>query len=148
MKMTFPHLIILLALLAMLVPSCACAITGQELAALRGQRSYPQALDLPDAQTMASDGIMLLSGENTFPQPDEQEIRALTEQYKKQLTDLGSAVDFLSVFTDAYAGALVNQANHLQSVYLIAEERLSNIRLLILFSDENGTRCEANFHSG
>ena len=29
MKMTFPRLIILLALLAMLVPSCACAITGQ-----------------------------------------------------------------------------------------------------------------------
>ena len=125
MKMTFPRLIILLALLAMLVPSCACAITGQELAALRGQRSYPQALDLPDAQTMASDGIMLLSGENTFPQPDEQEIRALTEQYKKQLTDLGSAVDFLSVFTDDYAGALVNQANHLQSMYLIAEASLS-----------------------
>ena len=125
MKMTFPRLIILLALLAMLVPSCACAITGQELAALRGQRSYPQALDLPDAQTMASDGIMLLSGENTFPQPDEQEIRALTEQYKKQLTDLGSAVDFLSVFTDDYVGALVNQANHLQSMYLIAEASLS-----------------------
>lgn len=125
MKTTFPRLIILLALLAMLVPSCAFAITGQELAALRGQRSYPQALDLPDAQTMASDGIMLLSGENTFPQPDEQEIRALTEQYKKQLTDLGSAVDFLSVFTDDYAGALVNQANHLQSMYLIAEASLS-----------------------
>ena len=80
MKMTFPRLIILLALLAMLVPSCACAITGQELAALRGQRSYPQALDLPDVQAVASNSIMLLSGENTFPQPDEQEIRALTEQ--------------------------------------------------------------------
>ena len=48
----------------MLVPSCAGAITGRELMALRGERSYPQALDLPDAQTMASDGIMLLSGEN------------------------------------------------------------------------------------
>ena len=35
MKMTFPRLIILLALLAMLVPSCACAITGQELATLK-----------------------------------------------------------------------------------------------------------------
>ena len=126
MKMTFPRLIILLALLAMLVPSCAFAITGQELAALRGQRSYPQALDLPDAQTMASNSIMPRSGESTFPQPDEQEIRALTEQYKKQLTDLGSAVDFLSVFTDDYVGALVNQANHLQSMYLIAEASLSD----------------------
>ena len=35
-------------------------------------------------------------------------------------------MDFLSVFTDDYAGMIVNQANHLQSVYLIAEERLSN----------------------
>ena len=57
MKMTFPRLIILLALLAMLVPSCACAITGQELAALRGQRSYPQALDLPDVQAMALEHV-------------------------------------------------------------------------------------------
>ena len=127
MKSTLLRLIALLVLLlCMLVPACAGAISGQELTALRGERSYPQALDLPDAQAVASNSIMPRSGESTFPKPDENEIRRLTQQYAEELTDLGSAVDFLSVFADNYAGALVNQANHLQSVYLIAEERLSN----------------------
>ena len=45
------RIVLLLTLLAcLLMPAGASAVTGAQIAALRGERSYPQALDLPDAQ--------------------------------------------------------------------------------------------------
>ena len=127
MKTTFPLLIALLALLhCALAPACAFAVTGQELATLRGERSYPQALDLPDAQTFAAEpGALLLSGSQAALQPDAEKLEALTAQLRGQITDLGDAVDFLSVFADDCVGALVNRANHLQSLYTLTEDELS-----------------------
>ena len=127
MKTTFPLLIALLALLhCALAPACAFAVTGQELATLRGERSYPQALDLPDAQTFAAEpGALLLSGSQAVLQPDAEKLEALTAQLRGQITDLGDAVDFLSVFADDCVGALVNRANHLQSLYTLTEDELS-----------------------
>lgn len=122
------RLLLLLTLLAcLLVPAGASAVTGAQIAALRGERSYPQALDLPDALSVAaqSGGTMLRSAENGYPQPDANKIRALADRYSGEIRDIGDAVDFLSVFTTDYVGALVHQANHLQSLYLLCKDDLS-----------------------
>ena len=72
------RLLLLLTLLAcLLIPAGASAVTGAQIAALRGERSYPQALDLPDALSVAAQngGVMQLSAETGYPQPDENKIR-------------------------------------------------------------------------
>ena len=119
---------LLLTLLAcLLLPAGASAITGTEIAALRGERSYPQALDLPDALSVAaqSNGVMLRAAGNGYPQPDADKISALADRYIDEIRDIGDAVDFLSVFTTDYVGALVHQANHIQSLYLLCKDDLS-----------------------
>ena len=122
------RIVLLLTLLACLfMPAGASAVTGAQIAALRGERSYPQALDLPDALSVAaqSGGVMLRSAENGYPQPDVGKISELAGRYSGEIRDIGDAVDFLSVFTTDYVGALVHQANHLQSMYLQCEKQLS-----------------------
>ena len=122
------RIVLLLTLLACLfMPAGASAVTGAQIAALRGERSYPQALDLPDALSVAaqSGGVMLRSAENGYPQPDVGKISELAGRYSGEIRDIGDAVDFLSVFTTDYVGALVHQANHLQSMYLQCESKLN-----------------------
>lgn len=123
------RIVLLLTLLAcLLIPAGASAVTGAQIAALRGERSYPQALDLPDALSVAAQngGVMQLSAETGYPQPDANKIRALAGRYSDEIRDIGDAVDFLSVFTTDYVGALVHQANHLQSMYLQCKSKLND----------------------
>lgn len=122
------HLLPLLALLLALLPSCAAAVTGRELSALRGERSYPQALDLPATVTLQDDsGVMRLSAdrEPVYPTPDPERIAALTACYRSELTDLGAALDFLTLFSEDFVGSLVRRANSLQSLFLLAEDQFS-----------------------
>lgn len=81
MKTIFLRLIALLVLLlCVLAPACAFAVTGQELAALRGERSYPQALDLP--------GALLLSDAQDASSPTRRRSKRSRSAARCQRADL------------------------------------------------------------